>query len=307
MKRAVSAVVLFVACVSPLRATEILLKNTWIEDHKNRVTTEITFRVEQAHKKPNSIGEKSDDGDMHLAGRSPQVGLPLVVEIVNAALKDHQPVLASVKEAVGKQANVEMSGVWRVWFEHPGKKAQTQFEPVGPPPHTNPDHVFEIHPVTRWVDDPLDESFVPIKGFTAHNAGIAFGRYEKMVVTVTKGASFTSFDAKMIGFNYTEFIMILAGNPKAVDDGFMVLAQVADLDGNVIVTSPRRMVFAGDTPVAELIAKAKKGARFQALGIPRLNLERLMLKAEAAAGEPVDVVGAYEMIIVGMSESTAGG
>jgi hypothetical protein len=291
------------AVVAPLRATEVLLKNSWIDQHKNRVTTDITFRVEKAHKHPNPIGEKSDDGDMHLAGRSPEVGLPMVVEIVNAALPDHTSVLAAVKTAVSQTANVNMSGVWRLWFEHPGKKTQHQGQPVGPPKHTNPDHVFEIHPVTQWEDDPLDESFVPIDGFTAHDAATAFARYENMVVTVAKGQSFTSFETKMIGYNYTEFIMVLTSAAKKVDDGSMALARVADLDGKIIVNSPRRMVFADDTPPAALIAKAKAGARFQALGIPRLNLERLMLKAEAADGESVDVKGAYEMIVVGITDN----
>jgi hypothetical protein len=300
--RAAAIVVLLAFFVAPLRATEVLLKNAWIEAHKNRVTADITFRVEEAHSRPNPIGEKSDDGDMHLAGRSTQVGLPMVVEIVNAGLDDNKPVLASVKQALSKRANVQMSGVWRVWFEHPGSKPQTQGQRVAAPPHTNPDHVFEIHPVTRWIDDSLDESFTPIDGFTAHDAATAFGRYEKMVVTVAKGRSFTSFDTAMIGFNYTEFIMVLTSAAKKVDDGMMALAKVADLDGKIVVNSPRRMVFVAGTRPAALIAKAKAGSKFRALGIPRLNLERLMQKAEAANGDAVDVRGAYEMIIVGISE-----
>ena len=304
MTRVAVSIVLLAVLVVPLRATEILLKNSWIERHKNRVTTQVTFRVEKAHKNPNPIGEKSDDGDMHLAGRSPQVGLPMVVEIVNAALDEHEPVLVSIKDAVGKKANVQMSGVWRLWFEHPGKKPQTQGQPVAAPPHTNPDHVFEIHPVTQWEDDPLDESFVPIGGFTAHPAATAFGRYEKMIVTVAKGPTFTSFETKMIGYNYTEFVMILTSAAKQVDDGFMALAKIASLDGKILVDTPRRMVFAAGTPPAALVEKAKKGAKFQALGIPRINLERLMMKADAADGEAVDVQGAYEMIVVGIAKGS---
>jgi hypothetical protein len=302
VKRRVSIALLVLLATVPLGATEVLLKNTWIEKHKNRVTTAITFKVEKAHKKPNDIGEKSDDGDMHLAGRSAQVGLPMVVEIVNAALPAHVSVLADVKAAAAVQATVDMAGAWRVWFEHPGQKKRSQGDPVDPPVNTNPDHVFEIHPVTRWKADPLDESFVPIEGFTAHEAAIAFGRYEKMIVTVNKGTAFTSLEAKMIGFNYTEFIMILTSAPKKVDDGVMALAQIADLSGTILVSTPRRMVFAGNTAPATIVAKAKKGAKLQALGIPRLNLERLMVKADEAKGEAVDVKGAYEMIIVGITK-----
>jgi hypothetical protein len=284
-----------------LSAAEVLLKNTWISTFKNRVTMALTYKLEKAHKKPNPIGEKSDDGDMHLAGRSKQVGLPFVVEIVNAGLDDHGNVLTSIKDLVADAGEIEIEGAWRLWFEHPAKKPQQQGATVPPPTNTNPPHVFEIHPVTKWGDDPLDESFVPIEGFTGHDAANAFGRFEKMIVTVTKRTSFTSFESKMIGFNYVDFNIVLTGAPKKVADGFMVLAKVADLDGKIIVNTPRRMVIAGDTAPAALIQIAKKGATFKALGIPRLNLERLMEKAEA--GKSVPVQGGYEMIIVGLTKS----
>ncbi len=298
--RCMGALVLVFGAATHLSAAEVLLKNSWINKHKNRATTDITFRVDHAKAKPNKIGEKSDDGDLHIAGRSFQVGLPMVVEIVNAGLPALKPVLAAVGTAADLNANVSIAGVWRFWFEHPSAEPQQQGAPVDPPDNTNPDHVFEIHPVSRWADDPLDESFVPVPGFVAHSAATAFARYEKMVITVTKGASFTSFEAKKIPYNYTEFTMILTSAAKAVDDGYMALAKIADLDGKVLVNSARRMVFVGGTRPAQLVATAKKGTKFQALGIPRVNLERLMAKAEN--GESIDVLAAYEMIIVGITE-----
>ena len=284
-----------------LSAAEVLLKNSWIATFKNRVTMPLTYKVEKAHTKPNPIGEKSDDGDMHLAGRSKEVGLPFVVEIVNAALGAHQSVLTSIKTLVAKAGTVNIEGAWRLWFEHPASTAQTQGATVPAPKNTNPLHVFEIHPVTKWADDPLDESFVPVEGFTAHDAATAFKRFEQMVVTVTRGPAFTSFQAKTIGFNYVDFRIVLTGAPKKVTDGFMVLAKVANLDGKIIVNSPRRMVIAGGTPAAALIATAKKDATFTVLGIPRLNLERLMEKSEA--GESIPVQAAYEMIIVALTKA----
>jgi hypothetical protein len=284
-----------------LSAAEVLLKNSWISTFKNRVTMALTYKLEKAHTKPNSIGEKSDDGDMHLAGRSKEVGLPFVVEIVNAGLGAHGTVLASIKDLVADADSINIEGAWRLWFEHPAEKPQQQGATVPPPKNTNPPHVFEIHPVTKWGNDRLDESFVPIEGFTGHDAATAFGRFEKMIVTVTRGKSFTSFDAKMIGFNYVDFNIVLTGAPKKVADGFMVLARIADLDGKIIVNTPRRMVIVEDTAPAALIQTAKKGAAFKALGIPRLNLERLMERAET--GKSVAVQGAYEMIIVGLTKS----
>lgn len=282
-----------------LSAAEVLLKNSWITKFKNRVTMSLQYKIDKAHKKPNPVGEKSEDGDMHIAGRSKDVGLPFVVEIVNAGVNALKSVLSSIKQNTGTDKNIPIEGAWRVWFEHPDHDhVQQQGQEVGVPANTNPPHVFEIHPVTEWDGDPLDESFIPIDGFTGHDAATAFGRYEKMIVTVTKQGAFTSLEAKTIGYNYVDFNLTLTSLPKLVDDGVMALATVSTLSGKTIVTTPRRMVFAANTPPAELVLKGKKGATFRALGIPRLNLERL--SAKAVPGESVDVIGGYEMIIVAL-------
>lgn len=297
MTRHFLTLMLVVAAAAHLSAAEVLLKNSWLSKHKNRVTMDLTYRLDKPHKKPNA---QADDGDLHLAGRSAQVGLPFVAEIVNAALPSFADVLQSVKDLAGTSTTINISGAWRVWFEHPAAKAQHQGSPVGVPANTNPPHVFEIHPVTKWGANGLSESFKPIPGFTPHDAATAFGSYEKLIVTVTKGPSFTSFEAKKAVYNYAEFTMILTSAAEEVEDGYMALATIADLDGKVIVSTPRRMVFATGTRPAELVATAKKGAKFRTLGIPRLNLERLMEKAKN--GESVSVQGAYEMIVVGITE-----
>src|SRR5690349_2971885 len=64
---------------------EITLKNSFIEKYKNRATIDATFKVDKAHKKPNP---PTKDGDMHIAGRSTEVGLPIVAEIMNAKFEN---------------------------------------------------------------------------------------------------------------------------------------------------------------------------------------------------------------------------
>lgn len=300
MKRAFLVLIACAVCGAQLSAAEVVLKNSWITKFKNRVTMPLTYRIDKAHKHPNPIGEKSDDGDMHIAGRSTQVGLPFVVEIVNAALPAHVPVLASIKDLEGKNQTVKIEGAWRLWFEHPDSQhVQHQGAPVAVPATTNPSHVFEIHPVTKWDDDPLDESFVPIEDFGAHDAKTAFTAFEKMKVTVTKQGAFTAFEAKRIVYNYVEFRMTLTSAPTIVEDGVIALATVSTVDGNTTLSAtPRRMVFAANTPPADRVRTAKKGVSFRALGIPRLNLERLAEKAKP--GESIDVLAPYEMIIVAL-------
>jgi hypothetical protein len=53
----------------------LTLKNEFIAQFKNRATiSEVVFHVDQVHKQPNP---RFKDGDLHVAGRTDAVGLPL--------------------------------------------------------------------------------------------------------------------------------------------------------------------------------------------------------------------------------------
>ena len=141
---------------------KLVLKNAFIEKYKNRVTIEVDFLVDHAHKKPNKIDRDGDDGDLHFSGRAAAVGLPMVAEIVNAARPSQQAAVGIVRQRE-KQVNkqpMRLVGVWRLWFEHPpkgqGQQVQGQLIPV--PKNTNPDHVFQIHPVTQVADQQIHKS-----------------------------------------------------------------------------------------------------------------------------------------------------
>jgi hypothetical protein len=60
------------------------------------------------------------------------------------------------------------------------------------------------------------------------------------------------------------------------------------------------MVIAADTPAATLVEHAATGAKFTALGIPRVNLERLAAEAAKSPGTTVTVDAAYEIVIVAL-------
>jgi hypothetical protein len=296
-------IAIVIACTSPCWAAEVVLKTAWIDAHKNRVTLQgpVPFKVDQAHKHPNPVGEGAQDGDLHMAGRAPDIGLPMVAEIVNAATAASVKALADVKAAAGKNTTVQLGGVWRLWFEHPSSTAQHQGATIPVPTNTNPDHSFEIHPITEFGGDDLDADFVPIDGYTAHPAAACFKHYEGLTFTVTRGATFTSIQAKKAGFNYADFVLVAVGPPKQSEDGgWMVLATIQDAHGKELVNTPRRMVAAPNTAPAAAVKALKPGDRLHVVGIPRVNLERLMAEASKVGGNPVTVKGAYEMIVVGV-------
>src|ERR1041384_3906421 len=166
----------------------VSLTKGFVQKNKDRATISTTFEVDKFHKKPKKIGAGSEDGDIHIAGRDSVVFLPMVAEIVNGKREnDTFNFLMGLTE--GKE--IPLTGVWRLWFEHPGSEDQVQKTgSVSKPKNTNPDHIFELHPITKFGNFDCRRSFLPItdsgKEFRGYPADKAFGDYEKRPGTITK-------------------------------------------------------------------------------------------------------------------------
>jgi hypothetical protein len=287
---------------------QVLLKKTFIATYRNRVTITTSFKVDDAHAQPNKIGTSSDDGDLHMAGRSPSIGLPMVVELSNGRLDAVGGVETAIHAAEGTGHAVNITGVWRLWMEHKSAEAMQQGDNVPVPPNTNPKHVFEIHPVTAFSGTPTLETFVPLRDdknpsahYQASDAATAFARYEKGTLKVDRtDPVFVSIDGPQIPYNYVEFFLEVAGQATAVDDGTFVLANAYDLEKHVVAATPRRMVLVKGSRPEALIGSAAAGKQFRVLGIPRINLDALMRAAKP--NQTTAVVGAYELIILAVIE-----
>lgn len=294
------------AFVSPSFAqTSLVLSNQFIETNKNRATMDITLTVDHVLKKPHNASSGGNDGDIHMSGRSDDIGLPLVAEIMNAGLPNQNMVLAAARQADGGNS-VKVSGAWRIWFEHPGGD-QIQGDPVPVPADTNPDHVFEIHPVSLFGDNSATGSLVEIPGYTAYDAARAFSEYEKLQATIQSSDTSTTISATKTGFNYAQFLMQLTDRPIASDDGgFLVLAKIMQDAEEEVVPQPVRMVFVPNTPPAQAVANCATDDTLHVLGIPRINLERISFMTSQQPGQPFQAKLPYEIIVVGIySDSNA--
>src|SRR5262249_14897852 len=60
---------------------EITLENSFVEKYMNRATIDVAYTVDKSNQRPHPAFL---DGDVHFAGRAPQIGLPIVAEIKNA-------------------------------------------------------------------------------------------------------------------------------------------------------------------------------------------------------------------------------
>lgn len=287
----------------------VSLTKGFVKKFKDRATISTSFEVDKAHEDPNKIGTGSQDGDIHIAGRDNVVMLPMVAEIINGKREnDTFSFLTSLSEG----QSVPLVGTWRLWFEHPGHDDQIQGAPVDVPEDTNPDHIFEFHPVTKFGSFDCRDSFLPIKDqskeFRGYPADVAFPSYEKRPGTITKTTNGIMITSNKAAYNYVEFEMKLTGNPKEVTDGFIVLANVfnagASDEEEPLTENPRRMIFVKGSPPGDKIAGMTKGKRLHVLGIPRVNLNEVFAIAEGMSGHDEYAFGGlpYEIIIVALLE-----
>lgn len=285
-------------CAAPSLYAEItiVLNDDFVEQYKLHASITADFTIDKAHARPNTAKK---DGDMHVAGRSDDVGLPIVAEIMNA--KYEKPAVDLVHDREGTGSSVTLSGAWRLWCEHGGDSEQRQGEPLQPFTTTNPDHVFEIHPVTSVGGIDVTRSLTPITGYEPKEANQAFTAYENVRCEIDPTGPTTTITTTMAGYNYVEFQMELIDTPLWVDDGAFAFASVRDLDGELIIRK-RRMVFLKDTPPYRSLQAAAIGDRLHVLGIPRISLSLVSWRAEHAATVPDALTWnlPYEIMVAGV-------
>ena len=292
---------------APMLAADITitLKDTFIDKFKNRALIEDTCQIVKAHKKPNPVGAGSKDGDLHIASLCKVSQLQTVAEIMNA--KNMQAAVDLVHAKEGTSESIPVTGVWRLWCEHGGSGVvHTQGGTLEPITDTNPDHVFEIHPITSIGGTNVIESLGIIDGFTEKDAQQAFMTYERTRCHISHKGKTTTIRTTMAGFNYVKFRINLNEKPLAIADGLHFFAQVLEVgddneDGEILVRN-RRMVVPAGSKAAEALKGGKKGDSFVVLGLPRINLSLVQFRASHLKDRPelADWDLPYEMVILGV-------
>src|SRR5262249_16986542 len=244
----IGAVLLLFGSTQACFAEEILeLNRAFIEKYKNKLTVDVSYLVDAAHKTPNPSNK---DGDMHVAGRAAEIGLATVAEIQNA--KDAPDAVNLVKSVEGSGQTIALSGVWRIWPEHGGDNSHVQqigpgpmYEGIGP---TNPPHVFEIHPILKLGEQDLSNTLRPIEGFEAKEAEDAFARYEAGRFEITPSGDRVRMRMRMVGFNYVKFLMKVRKRFKREQDGEFISAAIYSLGEELLVHDRRVGFVAGTAP-----------------------------------------------------------
>ncbi len=293
------ATIAYIAVNSHLepKRVEIEIERPFLERYKDRVTIDTTFTVDKVMSRPLP---PSLDGDLHFAGRAPEVGLPVVGEIVNAATRKDAVELAHEIANGGQAARI--SGVWRIWPEHAKRAEEEQGEALEPFETTNPDHVFEIHPVTRIKGLGLHDTYKPVVGFKPGAAKRTLAIYEAAKCTIRIKPTTVSIVSETGLFNDVEFVMEVAADAQVVaPGGRFVMASALDLDGTPLVER-LRVVFTAGTAPERAVRRLARGDRLHVYGIPRVDLSEVSRRVAAAVSDPSVLTRnlPYEIIVIGV-------
>ena len=262
-------------------------------------TSYIVDRVSPLH-------PAAQDGEVHIAGKAVEARLPTVAELTNPDKHDIQDFRNLSEKADASDRTIEIEGVWRFWCEHAGTKNQVQGADLPDQfPTSNPDHVFEIHPITKFGTKSLLSTFKPIKGYDAKPADRAILAYENAPCKLSKEGTTVTIDTKVVGFNFVEFILTPSDEQPQfeVSDGRFVMCEVHDIEGE-LVARRRRLAFVKGTEPEMKVKAMKAGDRLRVIGIPRINLRlvqwRLEHQDDPKFDHPLTWSLPYEIVVIGV-------
>jgi hypothetical protein len=245
----------------------VSLKSDFVKQFQDSVTIDASFRVDAF----SAIHTAKTDGDIHVAGTAPQIGMIAVAEVMNAKT-ERSGAVKTLTQAKGSNTPVSITGAWRIWSEHGGEQQYVQGVEVPVATTSGEAHVFEIHPVSRVNGRDVSHTLEPIAGFTYKTADDAFGLYERTKSEISEADGMVTISTEQAGYNYTQFVAKLLSEPFALKGGTGVMASILDEGGDLLVTE-RRLVFVSGTPPEHVVQAKHKGDLIEVVGIPRVSLK----------------------------------
>ena len=262
----------------------VRLKKTFVNEFKDKITIASEYNVWFTHHTPHSA---ADDADIHVAGYDDIVGMPTVAEMMNARDEQGGIDLFIQHEGEGNVNNprLDVEGVWRLWPEHMGPSGTTFFQGMTLShatiklKKTNPDHVFEIHPVTRVGTLDVTHTIKNIEGYEPKDARDAFNVIRNKQFSISSTNITISFTTKSVGQNYID-MWIRIDSLWEVDDGAFAFCTVLDSDfdpdnDNIAdkkVSSKTRVAFVKNSESFNDVIQKNPGDFMHILGTPRISL-----------------------------------
>ena len=286
-----------IICSTAFSQSSITLRKSFVDSFQYRATIDCEYDVWYTH---HAAKPAAEDGDIHFSGYDKRIGMPTVAEILNAKDQDEAIGLIIEHEGKGNADNplLTMTGVWRLWPEHMGsgasfvqgmKLSKTKIQSK----KTNPDHVFEIHPMTSIGDIDLLSSFHNIPGYTPKDWRDVNDQLRAKSFVIKSTANNITFTTKQVGFNYIDLWIRIDSLPE-IGDGAYAYCRTFDSDfdpeqDNIeakTVTDKTRIVLVKGTGAYDEAMEKGVGGFMHILGTPRLNLSIIAWRVEVSAERP---------------------
>jgi len=294
--------ILFSSCTNYAQV-EIILRKSFIDSMKDRVSYTGEFVLVAAPEKPHPAAE---DGDLHMSCLEKKIGLPIVAEIMNA--KDNKEAVKFTHFTAGTDKQVAITGVWRIWAEHTVKEKGDNKMNYDPKKHaqggkyqfsgTNPPHVFEIHPILQIGGVNCLNTLEEIDGYDYKSPEKAFAAYANAKCELTDVDTKIQISTSTLGFNYAEFwIKPINEGLLITDDGRFLTCDIYNEAGEIIANNIR-VGFVKGSAVETAVMNLNSVEKLHLMGMPRINLHDVAQNIEGNNGVPTEQSLPYEMIAI---------
>lgn len=297
MKIALQFLLISILASGASAQSTITLRRSFVDSFCNRLTISAAYNVWFSHPRPNAA---KDDGDIHVSGYDNKIGMPVVAEIMNAAEQPEAMNLLKSQAGNGTPNNpkINIAGVWRLWPEHMGPKGNHFYQGMHLTAEeitkktTNPDHVFEIHPVTKVATLDVRNSLHEIQGYEPWYAWYVLQQIAKKSFTISSDKHSISFTTKQTPYNYVD-TWIKMDSVWTVKDGAFAICTILDYDyehghdisQKTIAHSIRVGFVKGTAPYDEALAKHNSGV-LHVLATTRINLAIVSARESMSHTDP---------------------
>ncbi len=281
-------------------ASELRLRKELVKQQANRALIATHGRFDHVKSTVNGLDA---DCDLHAPVRVDEIKVAVVSEFMNACSTGLKPAQA---EGLTQNDAAEIVGVFRIWFEHPGKKDDvlTEEEELAPYTTSNPAHAIEIHPVVRAGGQDFFTAIGPIekegKQYKAKGP-TQLRMLLKRKVTIQEfdgqdGDLYVSVESGCCLANYFRLDAVLTSAPKKTEDGH--LATVDIVLGQTVVTRGLRLFSIAGTAADTALKPLKKNAKLTFWGITRMDGKKVLQALEDSPGESIPIPLEFVLLAV---------
>ncbi len=281
-----SVVLLLLVAPSSLLAAEIWLRERVVKKHRHDIL--VTIRATPEH-----IGEKArpieKDCNLHVPLRSKDIRVAILGGIKNACSQpERTPANYWSRKLKPLEGQVlEAEGVLRVWLEHPpqGGKRQCECDPLPRYTSSTPDHMVQLHPLTRLggisfleMTRGVQKRDIPFIGHRGGKLPSTLNRRKISIRRVDKeGEPYIAVKGSRTGFSHWTLLAVVMSVAEKRKDGHVFDVAVVHRDG-FMERNLRALTIMGTT-ADKSAGSLEVNDEVVLFGIMRLNLDVIERKA----------------------------